>query len=182
MDKKTVKDLMVPLDEYPAVGDQATVLEALEALDRAQQNLPSGRQPYRAVLVVDRNDKIVGKLGQMAFLNALEPKYNVLGDVGRLAQAGVSDEFISSMMEHYRFFQDSLNDLCRRAATLKVKDVMHSVTESIDEHASLGEAIHKIVIGQMLSILVTRGDDVVGLLRLADLFETVAGQMKQQTL
>jgi len=180
MDKKIVKDLMVPLDEYPAVGEEATVLEAIEAIDRAQQKLPSGRQPYRAVLVVDRNNKIVGKLGQMAFLNALEPKYNVLGDVGRLARAGVSDKFISSIMEHYRFFQDNLNDLCHRAGALQVKDVMHSVTDSVDEQAPLGEAIHKIVLGQTLSILVTRGDDVVGLLRLADLFETVACHMKQQ--
>ena len=56
---------------------------------------------------------------------------------------------------------------------------MRPVTESIDENASLCEAIHKIVILQTLSILVKRGREVIGLLRLSDLFDEIARQMKE---
>jgi CBS domain-containing protein len=178
MDKKTVKDLMVPLDEYPLVRDNATLLDAALALDEALKNLPPGRQPYRAVLVTDKDGRVIGKIGQWIFLKALEPKYGVLGDLGKLARAGVSAEVIASMMEHYRLFQDNLSDSCRRASAMKVTDVMHPVAESIDETAPLSEAIHQLVIGQTLSVLVTRQGQITGLLRLSDLFDAITEYMK----
>jgi len=179
MDKKCVKDLMVPLDEYAIISQEATLLDAIIALDDAQKSLPPGRQPHRAVLIVDESNRVIGKIGQLAFLKTLEPKYNALGDIGGLSKAGLSASFISSMMDHFRFFQDSLNYLCRRALTMKARDAMHPVTECIDENASLSEAIHKIVMYQTLSILVTRGTEIVGLLRLSDLFKEVSDQMKK---
>ena len=180
MDSKCVKDLMVPLNEYAVVSQEATLLEAILTLEEAQRKLPSGRQRHRAVLVVDDNNKVIGKIGQLAFLKALEPKYNLLGDLGKLSRVGVSQDFISSMMEHFRFFQDSLTDLCKRGQTIMVKDVMHPLTENIDENDSLSEAIHMIVILQTLSLMVTRENEVVGLLRLSDLFEEVTKQVKGQ--
>lgn len=53
MNAKTVKDLMVPLDNYAVVPEDATLLDAIAALEKSQKNLPTGRQPHRAVLVVD---------------------------------------------------------------------------------------------------------------------------------
>lgn len=173
MDKKRVKDVMVPIDQYAVVGQSATVYEAIMALDEAQKNLPPGRQPYRAVLVVDAKKNVVGKIGQLGFLKALEPKYGVLGDMEKLARAGVSQEMIGSMMDHYRLFQDNLSDLCERVSTMPVADVMRPVTESIDAEAPLSDAIHQIVVLQTLSILVREGGRTVGLLRLSDLFDTM---------
>jgi CBS domain-containing protein len=179
MDRKRVKDLMIPLEECPVVDSRATLSEALLALDEAQKRLPSGRQPYRAVLVKDEDGRIVGKLGQWAFLMALEPKYAVHKDLGRLARAGVDPELVSAMMHHYQFFQDSLRDLCRRASTMTVREVMRPVEDNIDEDAPLNQAIHKLVLSQTLSVLVTRGAEVVGLIRLSDLFDEVAVEMKR---
>jgi hypothetical protein len=178
MNDKTVKDLMVPLDEYPHVRENTTLLDAALALDKAQRNLPAGRQPYRAVLVVGQDDQVIGKIGQLMFLRALEPRYGVLGDLEKLSRAGVSTELITSMMDHYRLFQDNLSDLCRRAGSMKVADVMHPVAESIDEGAPLSEGIHQLVIGQTLSILVRRNGRITGLLRLSDLFDAIVEHMK----
>jgi hypothetical protein len=178
MDKTLVRDIMVPLEDYPVVGEDATLADALVALDEAQRRLPPGRQPYRAVLVTDKKGGIVGKLGQLVFLNALEPKYAVLDDLGKLARAGVSPELVSSMMEHFRFLQDSLPDLCERAGRMKVKEVMRPTKDSIAEDAPLSEAIHGMVLGQTLSILVTRNSEPVGLIRLSDLFDVIAERIK----
>lgn len=178
MDSKRVKDLMVPLDDYPVVSRDATLLEAVRALAKAQKSLPAGRQPHRAVLVIDDNKRIVGKVGQLAVLRALEPRYNVVGDLESLARAGVSDEFVSSMMEHYRFLQDDLTDLCSRAAMRVVREMMVPTTESLDENVLLSEAIHRIIMWQTLSVLVTRGSEIVGVLRLSDLFEEITAQME----
>jgi predicted transcriptional regulator len=177
MHKKLVKDLMVPIAQYAVVTDDMTLYDAFNELRKALKNLPPGRQPYRAVLVVDNEKRVVGKIGQLAFLKALEPKYNDLGDLGLLSRAGVSSGFISSMMEQYRFFQDNLEDMIKKARKIKASEAMHPVTESIDENANLGEALHKIVMWQTLSIIVTSGTKAVGLLRLSDLFEEVSRAM-----
>jgi hypothetical protein len=47
--------------------------------------------------------------------------------------------------------------------------------EFVAEDASLGKAVHQLVRGSHQSLLVTRGDEVIGLLRLTDLFAAVAG-------
>lgn len=178
MKSKLVKELMVPLEMYPTVPQDSTLLDAVNKFERVQKLRDRRRQPYRAILVVDENNNVVGKIGQLAFLRALEPQRNVLGDMGKLAIAGVSADFINTMMNHFQFFQDSMADICRRARHIIVKDVMVPVTESIEEEATLGEAIYKIVALQTLSIMVTRKGKIVGLLRLCDVVQEIADEMK----
>lgn len=178
MKTKLVKDIMLPLDEYAVVPMDSTIRDAFLALDRAQLKLPPGSEPHRAVLVSDKNDKIVGKLGHLAFLKALEPKYKIFGDLDKLSRAGVNEEFINSMMDNFRFWGEDIIVLCRRAHTIKVKDVMKPVTENIDENATLTEAMHRILMWQTLSILVIREDKVVGILRLSDLFRVISEYIK----
>ena len=181
MDIRRVKDLMLPLSEYAVASQEATLLDVIEVLEEAQKKLPPGKQPHRAVLLKDEKGNIVGKIGQLAFLKALEPKYNVLGDLKMLSRAGLGSDFISSMMQHYQLFQDDLALILKRASGIRAKEVMHPVEENIGEDASISEAIHKIVMLQTLSMLVTRKHEVVGLIRLSDLFEEIAKQMKQLT-
>lgn len=178
MNTKRVKDIMVPLDRYGIVPQNATLLDAVTVYEEAMKKRDRTRQPFRAVLVVDDEGRIIGKFGQLAFLRALEPQHNILSDMSKLSGSGVSEQFMASIMKHYQFFQEDLPHLCRRATTVRVKDFMHPIEESIDESATLGEAIFKIVLWETLSILVTRGKKVVGLLRLDDLCQEVAEQMK----
>jgi CBS domain-containing protein len=171
MEAKKVKDIMLALSEYAVVSPETTLFEAVMALDNAQKRLQPGRQPHRAVLVVDDDCNVVGKLGHQGFLKALEPKYDKLEHLTGLSQAGINEEFISSMMEDLRFWQSGLRDISHRARTVKMKEVMRPVTESIDEDAPLSEAIHMLIMCGTLSILVTRDSTVVGILRLSDVFD-----------
>jgi predicted transcriptional regulator len=72
-----------------------------------------------------------------------------------------------------------ITDACTRARDVLIRDIMRPITESIDEDASLSEAVHKFVIWQTPRILVTRQGQVTGVLRLADLcaelFARIAG-------
>jgi hypothetical protein len=179
MEHKRVKDLMISLDEYPVVSPDMNLLEAILTITEAQKKRSPRLQPYRAVLVADSTGKIIGKLGQLAFLKALEPKYRHLGDLQELKSAGLSDEIITMTIEHYRFLEAALPDLCAKGRDIKVREAMHPIAESIDENASLCEAINKIVIYQQMSLLVMRGPQAVGVLRLSDLCDEVARQMKK---
>jgi hypothetical protein len=177
MEPVCVKDLMVPLGEYPAVSTGASLLDAIKVFNEAQEQLAAGRQPYRAVLVKDGAGRVVGKLGQLAFLKALQSRSVILKDMGKLNQAGVTAESIDTLIENYRLFEDTFADMCRRGRWMRVEDAMHPIGETIDERAGLAEALHRIVLWQQLSLLVTRGREVVGLIRLSDLCDEVARQM-----
>jgi CBS domain-containing protein len=177
MRTKYVKDIMLPLDEYAVVPENATLFESFLILEQAQKKLPPNRQPHRAVLVVNDKNKIVGKLGHRGFLLALEPKYNQLGNLDIISKSGLSKDYITSMMANFGLWQSEMEDIRRRTKSIKVKDVMRPVTESIDLNAPVHEAIHKVILTQTLSILVTEGDNIVGILRLSDLFDEVSREI-----
>jgi len=87
---------------------------------------------------------------------------------------------IRSMMEGFRLWQDDLDTLCNRTAGKRVKDIMYRSTEGekVEESATLGEALHALIIGHHQSLLVTRGKDIVGILRLTDMFKLVSERIK----
>ncbi len=177
MDTTTVKDLMVPLDEYATVSQEATLCDAVLALEKAQEELDSKRYAYlhRAVLVYDEKENIVGKLSQLDVLRSLEPKYNQISESASLSKAGFSWNFLKSMMEKYSLLAGSFIDICKKASKLKVKDFMYIPTEGeyIEENSPLREAIHSFILGHHQSLLVTKGGKITGILRLTDVFKEV---------
>ncbi|MGD9182259.1 MAG: CBS domain-containing protein, partial [Desulfobacterales bacterium] len=136
-----VSDLMVPLDEYATVSDDATLYEAVMALEKAQEELDRKRYPYlhRAILVFDKNKKITGKIDQVDVLMALEPKYQEMGDMRTVSRAGFSPQFLKSMMEQFHLCDESFSEMCTKAANINVKDFMHTPTEGeyLEEKTSL---------------------------------------------
>lgn len=179
MSKRKAKDLMVPLDEYPTVDSSATVLDAVMTLSEFRQAMPSGRHPYQAVLVVNKDGNVVGKLGQFALLKALEPRSHVVDDLAALTRAGVSDNILETVLDHFRVFQHELSEMCISAAALPVKNVMRPIVEHVNEDTPICDVIHQMVIWQTLSILVTREGKPIGLVRLVDLCDEVMKEMRQ---
>ena len=165
---------MVGLEDYALVDEDATLLDAVRALDKAQARLQPGQMKHRAVLVKDKSGKIIGKLGHLAFLKALEPKYQNISDLNTLARAGLSAEFVNSMMDTFNFWDVSFNDICKKARSVKVRDVCHPIKENIEKEAPITEAIHKFIMWQSLSLPVSDGDRIVGILRLSDLYTEIA--------
>ena len=180
MDQKKVKDLMVGLEDYALVDEDATLLDAVKALDQAQARLQPGQMKHRAVLVRDKEGKIIGKFGHLAFLKALEPKYQNIADINTLARAGLSSDFVNSMMETFNFWDISFNDICKKARTVKVKDVCHPIKENIEQDAPITEAVHKFIMWESLSIPVSDGDKIVGILRLSDLYTEIARRITME--
>jgi CBS domain-containing protein len=174
---RTVKDVMLLLDDVPTVPPEATLADAARALREADENRPADRPPYRAVLVVDARGQVLGKLGQLGFLRALEPGWEAPADRATLDRAGIDPGLLDSIAEHQRFWQEGVLACCHRAAHRRVTDVLLEATETIPEDTSLQQAIATMSRLGRLSLLVRRGSEIVGLLRLSDLFEVVSDQL-----
>ncbi len=182
MKSNIVKSLMVPVSEYGTVSEEATLYEAVMALEKAQKEWDQTRYPQRAVLVYDKTRRIVGKLSQFDVIRSMEPKYEEIGDKISLSRFGYSPLDMKSLLKEYKLWHKPLNDICRQAAKMKVKTFMYTPTEGefVDENATLDEAIHQIIMGRHQSLLVTRGEEkeIVGILRKTDVFAEIAETIK----
>ncbi len=178
-----VKDLMVPLEEYATVTEDATLYEAVLSLEEAQENFEDRHTRYRhrAILILDKDGKVVGKLGQLDVLRALEPKYQDMIQGEGSHRYGFTKHFMKSMLEDYHLFANPLDDICRKAGEKNVKEYMHTPTEGeyVSEDASLDVAMHQLIMGHQQSLLVTAGEKIVGILRLTDVFAAVFHKMKE---
>ena len=174
-----VKEVMVPLKDYATVSENATMYDAVLALETAQAEFDQSRYRHRAVLVFNDQNKIVGKISQLDLLKALEPKYNQIVNTEALSRTGYSLDYIESL-SHTAFWNKPLNDICRKAADMQVKNFMYAPGkgEFIEESAELNEAVHRLIVGQHHSLLVTRNKEIVGVLRLTDVFKLVSERIK----
>jgi CBS domain containing-hemolysin-like protein len=163
---KTVRELMVPLDAYSQVSEDASLYEAILALENALHKTQESSDPFRprdrALLVMGHNNKVIGKLSMWDAIKGLNPR----GDRQIDALA---------MPEDYGLWEKPLQNIIDRAKSIKAKDLLQKVSEGeyIDENASLDQALHRLITGHHLSLLVKKGKDAVGILRLSDVFRAV---------
>jgi CBS domain-containing protein len=185
MKSRNVKDLMVPLSEYATVPETASLLEAVRALRKAQAAFQRRPDRHRAILVIDDNNRFVGKLSYHDVMEALEPNYKKMrsqSEDGSIHRLGLSDAFYKKTLEQYRLWERALEGLCRKAVDLSVKTVMYTPDkgEFVKESATMDEAIHRLIVGRHHSLLVTADRDsreLVGVLRLSDVFEYIGDAM-----
>jgi CBS domain-containing protein len=163
---KIVRDLMVPLDAYSHVSEDASLFEAILALENALHKPQEAADPFRprdrALLIMDQNNNIIGKLSMWDAIKGLNPQY------GRQVDA-------LAMVEDYGLWEKPLQNVIERAKSVKAKDLLEKVNEGeyIDETASLDQALHRLITGHHLSLLVNRDKKAVGILRLSDVFREV---------
>lgn len=175
-----VKDLMLSLEEYATVPQEATLYEAILALEKAQMALDPSQHKHRAILVLDKSGKVLGKISMKDILIALEPNYGKLEGIGVLSRSGYSPELIKSMLKDNVLWHEPLQFVCNRATKIKVRDFISVPLdgEYVDENVTLGEAIHQLVLYRFHSLLVTSGSEVVGILRLSDVFTKICDKIK----
>ena len=177
----TVKEIMVPLSEYATVPKGSTLFDAVLALEKAQEEFDHTKYKHRGVLILDKKRRVIGKLGQLDVLRALEPKDVDPGAVKDISQFGFSTGFVQKLRAQWLSKAAPLKELCGKASQLKVENFMQSPSEGefIDQDATLEMAIMQLVQGHHLSLLVTRHKEIIGILRMTDAFAAVFHTMKE---
>ena len=180
MKSKTVKELMIPLSEYAVVSEDATLYEAVAALEKAQAAFEKSSYTHRAVLVRGKGGDIIGKISQLDVLMGLEPKYKKIGEMQSISNLGFSKAFLQDLITQYSLWDAPLEDICRKASRIIVKNIMYTPTEGeyVDDNVTMDQAIHQLVMGKHQSLLVTRNDKIVGILRLVDVFKEIFEHIK----
>lgn len=181
MQEIKIKSLMVPISDYATVSEDATLYEAILALEISQKSIDQKGFKHRAILVLDAKGQIVGKLNLWDVIESLEPKYVDLRQPREPSRRSFGTEYLKSVWKTYDLWQEPLDTICSKMADISVKDAMHQpdAAEYIEEDSHFGEAINQLIMGRYLSLLVTRDGRIVGILRLSDVFQVIYERAKE---
>jgi len=181
VENSSVKDLMIPISEYATVVLGTALADAVTALEKAQEAYTASKYQHRAILVLDNNGNVVGKIGQLRALEAIEPKYDFNDKIEEIKNYNFSEKYLAQLRNKFRSEEPILKtENLKVIATKKVEEFMQkpSPGEFVAENCSLDTAIHKLVAGRHQSLLVTRKEKIIGILRMTDVFAAVFHEIR----
>jgi CBS domain-containing protein len=180
MKAKHVRELMVPISDYATVHEDASMAEAIRALENEKKQY--GDAPYRhqSLVVLNSDHHVVGRLSQVDMMRAFEPGYSKIEESRWVGRSGLSRKMLADIREQFQLWEQPLETMCQMVCKTKVRDHMQSPTEGefVSEDDTLNIAAHRIVMGRHHSLLVTRNNVIVGVLRSTDLFNALYDMME----
>lgn len=151
-EEKRVRDVMHPVGHFPRVGCRATLREAIRVLKQG------GYPAVDLVLVTDN-----GHEGEEAIVGFLTPRQIV---------RGLEPEFFQHE-EAPVLWSGLFNELCERGLDKEVSEVMAPFPGSIHKNSSLIKALYLMDSLGTRRLAVSDGQDIVGVIALADIYEEV---------
>ena len=175
MKTRIVGELMVPVSDYATVSKDATLKEALKALEN--ENLRHGDSPYRhrSLIVVNERRHAVGRVSQIDIMRALEPGYSQVGDARWIDRSRLSRRMLVAIREQFNLWEQPVESMRKTIESVTVSEIMQvpSEGEFVEETDTLNIAMHRIVMGHHHSLLVTKEREIVGILRSTDAFNAL---------
>jgi CBS domain-containing protein len=165
---KQVRDILVPLAEYPHIARDASVRDAFGKLRDTHQ---SAGWRFRNLLVFDADDTLVGVLGIRDLLRALMPDY-LKANLGRHYSGSQGDDSALSII-----WESSFEAKCAEVAEVSVERYMAPVLDTIPADAPLTRAAYLMVAHGVDMLPVLDGARVVGVVRIVDVFNQTAAEV-----
>ena len=162
----TVKDLIIPLEQFPHVQSEAPVHEAVGLLFSHVNG--TGRLQYDELLVINSDNQYVGRLTVRGILTCYFPSLFPTGDKQIFAGKQAKFTDLAILME------DSFQGECKRQGALPVRDYMAPPLKSIKANLHPLHAAEIMMAENETCLPVVEDDGLIGLVRLIDLFRTLA--------
>jgi CBS domain-containing protein len=165
---KNLKELMVPISEYPHIHHGGTIREAFGILDK---NYREGNL-YRTVLVLDDENSLKGMLTMRDMIQAVVPGFlkTKSSSYKGLQPYQASEQDYSSLA---LIWGEDFDEQCRKEAGLKVEDVMTVIDKTVTVKETIAKCAYLLVTHDVPVMPVTEENRVVGAVRLVDLFRKV---------
>ena len=160
VDKK-VKDLMIPLADYPHIPYWFSLRQAIAILQEASVKVETSFEP-RAVLVFDEKYQLMGILTLRDIFKGLEPRF--LHETTLIK----SDPSLTLLTEGFR--RAGLQE----AAQQQVSEVMSPIKVTVDGNAPITKALFLMVKENVGLMPVILDNKVAGMISLAELFKEIS--------
>lgn len=180
MEKTKVRDLMRPVQDFARLSSGATLIEAVAALEKSQEDYLAGKAPQRILLVENDKGEIVGKLSPMDVVQGLEPNYSKIDNLKEMSRFGFSAETLNTMKDEYRLWEKPLAELCRKAYGVKIDSFVRlpAPDHMVAADERMDKAFHRFVVGRHDSLFVQEDKRIIGLIRFSDVYQRIAETMR----
>lgn len=173
-----IKDIMSHIEEYDTVEAEAPLCEALQLLKKNHEKIITGAEGkfHKTMFVTDASGKTIGKLSFFDIVKGLVPEqakevkhsgkfYSLLSS----RTLEVADE-IAEMQKRFSWLHSTFLDLVKQETKKKVRDIMSPIHPLLKEEDSLNKAIFVMFKENIRQPLVSREDEIVGVVSLMDIF------------
>jgi CBS domain-containing protein len=166
--EKTVRDIMIHIDDYSKVSEEDTVKDAIATLMSSFNKFVScGRimeTGHRSLLVYDQGGKVTGILSIMDLIEALRPAYL------SATRPGTASMIQYSSMFWVGLFTNQVKALAKK----KVGDIMSQSPMSVEHNTNLMEVADLMFTSQIRRMLVTDKEKIIGVVREQEIFFEIA--------
>jgi CBS-domain-containing membrane protein len=172
---KRVKEIMIPVAQYPSIRDNATLRDAIVMIEDAQLEVERRKSLPRVLLVFDEIDVLVGTVGRRDIMRGLEPKFLVsepLDYKKKLFDIAVDPNLAE-------FSYDRLVRGIRERANTPVSDVMHPIVAILDADDHVMKAVQTMVSLDTHLIPVLQEGSLLGVVRSVDVFHDLAQLVRE---
>lgn len=169
-----VRDLMVPIADYPSVRDTATLREAVRVIERARLEVKLRKSLPRVLLVYDAIDLMVGYIRRRDIMRGLEPNHLLskpLDYSKKPFDVGVDFNLAELSFE-------SVAKAVRKQAERSVRDIMQPNETTVDADDHIMKVVQEMVALDVPLIPVLEGGKLVGVVRSVDVLRELARMME----
>ncbi len=178
--RRKIKEVMTSVENLAVVGEDSTLFEAILSIGALKNQNGSQGLGLRcpAALVSDGDHRITGFLDFRNMLKSLEPRYEEI--VGSDQESAVSADFLKSELKKYGLWANALDDICKKAGELLIKNMMTVPDENqiTEANASLNEALFQMVVTGNDYLFVRNGEVMAGIICLSDILTHICDTVK----
>jgi CBS domain-containing protein len=160
-DTKSVKELMIPLEDYPHIPYWFTLRQAMAIVREANIKFEGSFEP-RAVLVFDEKYQLMGILTLRDIIKGLEPRF--MHETALVK----SDPNLALLMG------DLFGPGLKEASQKPVSEVMSPIKVTVQGDDPLAKAVFLMIKENVGAMPVIQDSKVAGMIRLSDLFKEIS--------
>ena len=167
---RRVREIMIPLEQYPSVRDNATLEEAIAVIESAQLEVDLRKSLPRVLLVFDEINVMVGTVRRRDIMRGLEPKFLVSQPLEYRKK--LFDVAVDPNLSELSY--DRVVKGIREQARRPVSDVMRPIEATIDADDHIMKATYEMVSLDLALIPVLHDGRLEGVVRSVDVFHEFA--------
>lgn len=167
---KRVKEVMIPVEQYPSVRDNATLREAIAKIEEAQLEVELRKSLPRVLLVFDEINVLVGTVRRRDIMRGLEPKYLLSKPLEYKKK--LFDIAVDPNLAELSY--DRVVRGIREQSNRPVSDVMQPIPTILDADDHVMKAVQAMVALDVHLIPVLQQGKLVGVVRSVDVFHDLA--------
>jgi CBS domain-containing protein len=159
--EKKVKDLMIPLEDYPHIPYWFTLRQAMAIVREAAIKFEGSFEP-RAVLVFDEKYQLLGILTLRDIIRGLEPRFLKETDLIK------ADPSLTVL------FGDLFGPNMKEQSQKPVSEVMSPIKITVGAQDNVVKALYLMIKKNVGLMPVMEDNKVIGMVRLSDLFNEIS--------